>query len=77
MGKHLKRVSQNEQGVRLHFADGPQALAGVVVGADGIHSTVRKQLFADIETVYSGQTCWRGVTSADGALPGTGTMQEA
>ena len=77
MGKHLQGLWQNEGGVHLNFADGTQALAGVVVGADGIHSTVRGQLFADIEAVYTGQTCWRGVTSADGVLPGAGSMQEA
>lgn len=77
MDKRLQQVSQDAEGVRLLFSDGTQALAGVVVGADGIHSSVRKQLFANIETVYCGQTCWRGVTSADVALPGTGSMQEA
>ncbi len=34
-----------------------------VVGADGIHSTIRKQLYPDEgEPIYSGVNMWRGVT---------------
>ena len=32
-----------------------------VVGADGIHSSVREALFGVEPTRYSGYTCWRGV----------------
>jgi 2-polyprenyl-6-methoxyphenol hydroxylase-like FAD-dependent oxidoreductase len=53
--------------------------AGLVVAADGVHSTVRAQLFPAARSRYSGSTCWRAVipdTSTDGRLvevwgPGT------
>jgi 2-polyprenyl-6-methoxyphenol hydroxylase-like FAD-dependent oxidoreductase len=53
--------------------------AGLVVAADGVHSTVRAQLFPAARSRYSGSTCWRAVipdTATDGRLvevwgPGT------
>jgi 2-polyprenyl-6-methoxyphenol hydroxylase-like FAD-dependent oxidoreductase len=43
----------------------------LVVAADGVHSTVRAQLFPGAPARYSGSTCWRGVipdSSTDGRL---------
>lgn len=34
-----------------------------LVGADGIHSNVRKQLWGDSPVKYAGYTCWRGIVS--------------
>lgn len=53
--------SQDESGVRAYFANGMQAQGDVLIGADGIHSTIRSQLFGIIKPVYVGYTCWRGV----------------
>ncbi len=39
----------------------------ILLGADGVHSKVRNQLFPDATIRYSGQTCWRGIS--DIALP--------
>jgi 2-polyprenyl-6-methoxyphenol hydroxylase-like FAD-dependent oxidoreductase len=47
--------------------------SGLVVAADGVHSTVRAQLFPGTGSRYSGSTCWRAVipdTSSDGKLVG-------
>ena len=54
-------------GVRLTFDDGSAREADVVVGADGIHSTVRETLRRD-EPVYSGLGIYRGLVPVD-ALP--------
>jgi 2-polyprenyl-6-methoxyphenol hydroxylase-like FAD-dependent oxidoreductase len=45
--------------------------ADLVVGADGIDSTVRRLLWPGFEAVYSGSTAWRGVTDErwTGELP--------
>jgi 2-polyprenyl-6-methoxyphenol hydroxylase-like FAD-dependent oxidoreductase len=40
-GKKLIRVDEGTHGVTAHFRDGSSASAEVLVGADGVHSTVR------------------------------------
>jgi 2-polyprenyl-6-methoxyphenol hydroxylase-like FAD-dependent oxidoreductase len=50
-----------EGGTQLEFQDGTTAKADIIIGADGIHSVVRKHIFGDIPLRYSGQTCWRGI----------------
>jgi len=51
-------------GATVWFADGSTASAGLVVGADGIHSTVRAALLTD-EPRFSGQTIYRAVVAAE------------
>jgi 2-polyprenyl-6-methoxyphenol hydroxylase-like FAD-dependent oxidoreductase len=49
----------------------------VLVGCDGIHSTLRKQLHPDEgDPIYSGVNMWRGVTVGDSFLSGA-TMVRA
>lgn len=40
--KKLIRVEERPDGVTAHFADGSHASADVLIGADGVHSTVRR-----------------------------------
>lgn len=56
----------------LTFEDGGEVEADVIVGADGLHSAIRKQLTGDAKPPeYSGYTSWRGVTDTPcGATPG-------
>jgi len=44
----------------VHFADGGEAAADVVVGADGIHSTIRS-LHHEDRPVFSGTIAYRGL----------------
>jgi 2-polyprenyl-6-methoxyphenol hydroxylase-like FAD-dependent oxidoreductase len=48
--KKLMRVDQHPDGVTAHFADGTSASADVLVGADGVHSTVRRIIDPDAPT---------------------------
>jgi 2-polyprenyl-6-methoxyphenol hydroxylase-like FAD-dependent oxidoreductase len=41
-GKKLIRVDEGADGVTAHFADGDSVSAQVLIGADGVHSTVRR-----------------------------------
>ena len=41
-GKRLVAASQTDGGVRATFADGGEATADILIGSDGIHSTVRR-----------------------------------
>ncbi|KAH7392333.1 kynurenine 3-monooxygenase [Phaeosphaeria sp. MPI-PUGE-AT-0046c] len=47
-------VSENEHGVSFAFTNGTTKSADILVGADGIHSTVRKYVHPDIVPKYSG-----------------------
>jgi salicylate hydroxylase len=46
------------------FADGTEAEADVIVGADGIHSAVRAALFAPRAPRFTGKVCYRSVIPA-------------
>ena len=59
--------TQESTRVRAHFKDGSEETADLLVGADGIHSRVREQLFPQVTLRYSGQTCFRGISEI--ALP--------
>jgi 2-polyprenyl-6-methoxyphenol hydroxylase-like FAD-dependent oxidoreductase len=52
-----------------HFADGSRAAGAVIVGADGIHSVVREELWPGTALRYSGQTCYRGVARLPAGYP--------
>jgi 2-polyprenyl-6-methoxyphenol hydroxylase-like FAD-dependent oxidoreductase len=52
---------QDDVGVWAQFADGSEIFGDALIGADGIHSVVRSQLFGKEKPRYSGYTGWRGV----------------
>jgi 2-polyprenyl-6-methoxyphenol hydroxylase-like FAD-dependent oxidoreductase len=52
---------QDKAGVCIQLADGQQVCGDVLIGADGIHSFVRTQLFGDIQPRFAGYIAWRGV----------------
>jgi FAD-dependent urate hydroxylase len=59
------RFEQDEKQVTVFFEDGQRDSADFLIGADGIHSTIRKQMFPDITLRYSGYTAWRGVVETE------------
>jgi len=60
-------TSFQDQGdrVELTFANGARAAAAVLVGADGIHSTVRAALFGPEQPCFTGCTAYRGLVPAE------------
>ncbi|SDX87141.1 2-polyprenyl-6-methoxyphenol hydroxylase [Paenibacillus sp. CF384] len=60
-GKQWIRGEQTDDAVTAVFADGTQEQVELVIGADGIHSEVREQLFGASPLRYSGYTALRGV----------------
>lgn len=64
LGHRLKSVEALETGVRVEFENGVQEDFDAVVGADGIHSVVRKAVEQHPEPVYSGYIVYRGVMDA-------------
>ncbi len=59
--KSLARVEQSDSGVTAHFSDGTRAAGDLLIGADGIRSTVRAQLLPQAQPVYAGYVAWRGL----------------
>jgi salicylate hydroxylase len=57
-----------EEGVEVDYVvSGEPATArgAVLVGADGVHSWVRREVMGGGDAVYSGRTAWRATVSAD------------
>ncbi|ORY04552.1 hypothetical protein BCR34DRAFT_491470 [Clohesyomyces aquaticus] len=48
-------VSEDDKGVSFAFVDGTVSSADILIGADGIHSTVRKYVAPGVFPKYSGQ----------------------
>jgi len=62
--KAFDRYEQQGDGaLQIHFKDGTSVVTDYLIGADGINSPVRKQLFPQSQTRYTGQTCWRGLSN--------------
>src|SRR6202158_721002 len=62
---HLNRkctgLSQTPDHVELRFESGEPVKARIVVGADGVHSVVRENLFGAARPEFCGIIAWRGV----------------
>jgi 2-polyprenyl-6-methoxyphenol hydroxylase-like FAD-dependent oxidoreductase len=56
---------EDEGGVTARFAGGGEARGDLLVGADGIHSAVRSQLWGAAAPRYAGYTAWRAVVPFD------------
>ena len=63
LGRKLAGFEHDEAGIHAHFEDGESVRGAAVIGCDGIHSAVRRQLVTrNDEPRYSGVNMWRGVT---------------
>lgn len=60
-GKHLSAITQQDSKVTAQFLDGSVAEADLLIGADGIRSTVRSQFLPGIQPQYAGYVAWRGL----------------
>lgn len=56
-------VEQDDRGVTVRFEDGSIARGDILVGADGIFSTIRSVIFPGWEPRYAGHVAWRGIAN--------------
>ena len=56
---------QNDSRVRLRLENGDTVEADALIGADGVHSAIRQNLFGDDRPKFAGSMAWRGVIPAE------------
>ncbi|RYE79061.1 MAG: monooxygenase [Oxalobacteraceae bacterium] len=61
LGAQCDGFRQDDEGVTLTLADGRELQGDMLVGADGVHSRIRAQLFGADKPSFSGCLAWRGV----------------
>jgi 2-polyprenyl-6-methoxyphenol hydroxylase-like FAD-dependent oxidoreductase len=67
-GASFVSAEQSGDGVCARFTDGREIDADLLVGADGVRSTVRGQYLPDVAPIYAGYCAWRGV-APEAAIP--------
>ena len=60
-GRGVSGFVQTENSVVAHFGDGDAAEAELLVGADGLRSTIRQQCLPELAPLYVGYVAWRAL----------------
>ncbi len=70
-GAGLRSFEQNDTGVVVTLADNSQFHGDILIGADGIRSTVRQTLLPQVRPSYAGYVAWRGLADEAALSPAT------
>jgi len=62
---HFQSAQQDGSRVTLIFDNQPPVTCDVAIGADGVHSTMRKTLFGAGEAEFTGIVAWRGLIALE------------
>lgn len=68
LGATLTALSQGDDEVDVAFADGSSGTYDLVVGADGIHSSIRQLVFGGVRPRHVGQVSWRFLVDHSAAI---------
>ncbi len=71
LGHTFERVEQDGSGVVVHFAGGRSERADILIGGDGVRSSVRAQVAPAVQPIYSGYYIWRGAPNEADLAPAT------
>jgi 2-polyprenyl-6-methoxyphenol hydroxylase-like FAD-dependent oxidoreductase len=69
LGTWITQLNQNQSGVSVTLSDGRSGTYDLVVGADGIHSSLRQVAFEATPCVYGGQLVWRSIAPLPASEP--------
>jgi salicylate hydroxylase len=59
LNRRASGFTETEAGVSLHFSDGTSVDGDILVGADGLKSTIGRQIVGEIPATYTGDAAWR------------------
>jgi 2-polyprenyl-6-methoxyphenol hydroxylase-like FAD-dependent oxidoreductase len=76
LSRTLKNIRQIDDKVIVEFENGEIHEHDAVIGADGIGSVVRQQIFDDCQPIYRGYKIWRGIATYFGDAVADGESSE-
>src|ERR1700683_2414842 len=65
-GRSFAALRQDASGVLAYFSDGGTERADLLIGADGLRSTVRQQFLPAVAPLYAGYVAWRAIVAERG-----------
>ena len=65
----LTHLEESGSGIDLRFANGATRRADLVIGADGVHSVVRRVLYGEDKPAFTGQMVWRALLQSSEVPP--------
>jgi 2-polyprenyl-6-methoxyphenol hydroxylase-like FAD-dependent oxidoreductase len=68
-GKELVAIEERPDGVAARFTDGSIAEGDLLIGADGLRSTVRAQFLPGVTPIYVGYAAWRALVPEHAIAP--------
>jgi len=63
-------LKQREEAVAVRFSDGTERDYDLVVGADGVRSSIRQQIFGESNPRFCGQVAWRFLARCPPSITG-------
>jgi 2-polyprenyl-6-methoxyphenol hydroxylase-like FAD-dependent oxidoreductase len=68
-GRGVRSFEQTETRVTAHFSDGGSEEGDLLIGADGLRSTIRQQCLPELAPLYAGYVAWRALIPEAAFVP--------
>lgn len=59
LGRKAVGFTEHDDGIELTFTDGSSVRGDILIGADGLNSTVARRIVGEIPATYTGDAAWR------------------
>ncbi|MDM0058809.1 FAD-dependent oxidoreductase [Variovorax fucosicus] len=69
LGAKAVGLTQDAEGVEVELEGGERIRGDVLVGADGVHSRIRRAMFGQSDAQFTGCVAWRGLVQRDKLPP--------